>query len=107
MPTLMDAVVDLYRHGASQREIAAQYGISAQKVRKLLITAGLIETREAQLLAEGLTPAEIGDRLRKSPSGVSANLPYTKGEYDAAEPTVNALRIRASRARKMGGERDA
>lgn len=107
MPTLMESVADLFRHGASQREIAAQYGVSAQKVRKLLITAGLIETREAQLLAEGLTPAEIGERLRKSPSGVSANLPYTKGEYGTVDPTVNALRIRASRARKKGGDCDA
>lgn len=77
-------------------------GIPAQQVRKALITADLFDTDNwqaiRQLLAQRYTPEQIRTELHISRSTYNAHTPYTRIEPD--EPTINALRIRQSRANK-------
>lgn len=77
-------------------------GIPAQQVRKALITAELLDTDNwqaiRQLLAQRYTPEQIRAELHISRSTYNAHTPYTRIEPD--NPTINALRIRQSRANK-------
>lgn len=97
MDATFTAVARLWEQKCSQREIANRLNISEPKVRKILITIGAIETDESQLFATGLSIEEIADKLGKSPKAVLGRLPYTKGQYGAEYPSINALRIRKSR----------
>lgn len=97
MDATFTAVARLWKQKCSQREIANRLSISEPKVRKILITIGAIKTDESQLFATGLSIEEIADKLGKSPKAGLGRLPYTKGQYGAEYPSINALRIRKSR----------
>ena len=90
----------VYAHTGTIKGTAKVLGFSFYKTKKLLVTAGAIRTEEADLLREGFSVAEIAQVQRVSPSIVCRDTPYIKGVYNAKEPTVNALRIRACRAKK-------
>ena len=94
------SVSRLHEQGLSRKDIAHRLQISEQKVLRILITIGTVETAESILFRQGRTVPEIAARLNKSEKAVSARLPYTKGMYDAQYPTQNALRIRATRRKK-------
>lgn len=94
------AVSRLREQGYSIRGIARKLNISGQKVQKILITIGEMETVESAMLRQGLSPVEIAAQLGKSENAVTARLPYIKTMYDAEYPTKNALRIRKSREKK-------
>ena len=100
MDATYTAVIRLWEQDCSQKEISRRLNISAQKVRKILITTGAIETDESKLYAKGYTPAQIMEITGKSDSAVFSRIPYEKGMYNAEYPTINALRIRSTRKKK-------
>lgn len=99
------AVIRLHEQGLSDTKIAQRLGIGYQKVARILINSGLKETDESKMLANGKSVSEIAAALGKSEKAVISRIPYTKGMYGAEYPTVNAIRIRKSRERRMKNER--
>lgn len=99
MDVTIQSVVRLWEQDISQKEIARRLHISEQKVCKILVTVGAIETEECKLLKSGLTVPEIAERLEKSEKAVIARIPYNKGIYNAEYPSKNALKIRKCRAK--------
>lgn len=95
-----DRVAELWRRGFSQKQIALRLEIGYQKVRKILLTLGAIDTQEAHLFAEGFSLEQIAEATGKAVKTVSGRVPYIKGSYNADPPTANALRIRACRERR-------
>lgn len=95
------AAVAAYAQCASVKMTAQMLRCSYSKAHKLLVSAGLIETAEANLFRNGLSAAEIARVRNVSRAMVYRNIPYTKGVYNAKEPTQNALRIRACRQKKQ------
>lgn len=99
-----EQVVDYYNICQSIAETARNFGISDQKAKRILIGAGVYTTplskKVLKLHNKGVNPEEIGERLKLSRSAVFANLPYSKGQYNADIPSENAIRIRKCRNRQ-------
>ncbi len=100
MDTTIQAVIGLYDQGLSQKNISKRLGISAQKVGKILINAGVIETEELKLLRAGHSIADIAAITGKTRKAVMSRIPYSKCVYNAQNPTENALKIRKTREKK-------
>lgn len=85
MDATMQTVLRLHEQGISRRTIAKRAGISLQKVRKILITAGAWsdETSEkiGKLRANGMSVPEIAEELGVKTNTVWSYLPYSKGMY--------------------------
>lgn len=98
--TTYHKILTAHERARTLRGIARLTGIPVQQVRKALITADLLDTDNwraiRQLLAQRHTPEQIRADLHISRSTYNAHTPYTR--IDPDEPTVNALRIRQSRA---------
>ncbi len=101
---LAGQAADLYQDGYTLLEIGEEMMLDQQKVRKLLITAGVYESETADkvlaLKKEGRTIAEIMQSLGLSRSSVSSYLPYTKGLYKSEQASPNSERIALCRRRK-------
>ena len=84
--------------------VAAEFGITALKARKLLITAGVYSTavsrRIAELAAAGYKIEQIMKETGLGRASVHSYLPYTKIPYNLAELSANAERIRLYRKRR-------
>ena len=84
--------------------VAAEFGITALKARKLLITAGVYSTalscQVAELNAGGVEISQIMKITGLSRASVHSYLPYTKIPYKLDELSANAERIRLYRERK-------
>lgn len=84
--------------------VAAEFGITALKARKLLITAGVYSTalyrRIAGLAAAGYKIEQIMKETGLGRASVHSYLPYTKIPYNLAELSANAERIRLYRERR-------
>ena len=115
MQDYMDALVDAYEvpyddrmlaeeEHISLNEVAAEFGITAMKARKLLITAGVHSTelsREIQsLYSSGRSISEIQSIMGLRRSSIHSYLPYSKGVYDLKELSTNAERTKLYRQRK-------
>lgn len=98
--TTYHKILTAHERARTLRGTARLTGIPVQQVRKALITADLLDTDNwraiRQLLAQRHTPEQIRADLHISRSTYNAHTPYTR--IDPDEPTVNALRIRQSRA---------
>ncbi len=120
MKEYMDALVDAFGTPYDDREVAeldhvslnevaAEFGITAMKARKLLITAGVYSTktsREIQSLhASGKKISEIPSIVGLSRASVHSYLPYTKGSYNMTELSTNAERTKLYRERKAALEK--
>ena len=85
--------------------VAAEFGITALKARKLLITAGVYSTALSRQVAELNAGGTKVDQIMKitglSRASVHSYLPYTKIPYKMAELSANAERIRLYRERKQ------
>ena len=85
--------------------VAAEFGITALKARKLLITAGVYSTalsrQVAELHASGVEISRIMKLIGLSRASVHSYLPYTKIPYKLDELSANAERIRLYRERKQ------
>ena len=104
-----EQVIKYYNQCESISETGRHFCVSEQKIRRILISAGVYETAQTQEVASlynsGYTPKEIGAQLRLSNSAVFANLPYSKGQYLSDAPSKNAIRIRECRNRKATKEK--
>ena len=84
--------------------VAAEFGITSLKTRKLLITAGVYSTslsrQIAELAAGGYKIEQIMKITGLSRASVHSYLPYMKIPYNLTELSVNAERIRLYRERK-------
>ena len=85
--------------------VAAEFGITALKARKLLITAGVYSTalsrQVAELQSKKAKLEQIMSATGLSRASVHSYLPYTKIPYNLEELSVNAERIRLYRERKQ------
>ena len=84
--------------------VAAEFGITALKARKLRITAGVYSTALSRQVAElhdgGVEISRIMKLTGLSRASVHSYLPYTKIPYKLEELSANAERIRLYRERK-------
>ena len=84
--------------------VAAEFGITALKARKLLITAGVYSTALSRQVAEfhasGVEISRIMKITGLSRASVHSYLPYSKIPYNLDELSANAERIRLYRERK-------
>ena len=98
------AVVREYEATESIKEVVRQTGLSFGKVRKILITEGVVHYERTdellRLLQSGMSIEQAAARLKISPSTSNNYIPYSKGEYKSDTPTLNALRIRKCLAKK-------
>ncbi len=99
-----EQIINFYEQCQSIAETGRHFGVSDHKIRRVLISAGVYMTAQSReilkLYKEGLSPEEIGERLKLSRSAVFSNLPYSKGQYNSDTPTENAIRIRKCRGDK-------
>lgn len=99
-----NAIVTAYEAGTSMRELASAHHISLQRVRRILIDAGVYAnstTVYAQSrLAAGIGLDQIAEELGITRNALLSNLPHSKGLYGLSDATQNAKRIRAMRERR-------
>lgn len=111
MDHIEKSVLRLHEQGLTVRAIHLQLRISEYKVQKILCNAGIAPSaRAAQvqaLLQAGLSQDQIAARLGVSRRAIQRYIPYSRGLQNADYPTINALRIRKSRAKKKGDPHDA
>lgn len=112
MQEFMDAIADAFGSYDDRDDdtapglnaVAAEFGITSLKARKLLITAGVYSTalsrQIAELHSDGAKIEQIMKITGLSWASVHSYLPYTKIPYNLAELSVNADRIRLYRERK-------
>ena len=85
--------------------VAAEFGITALKARKLLLTAGVYSTALSRQIKElhskKMKMEQIMSATGLSRASVHSYLPYTKIPYNLEELSVNAERIRLYRERKQ------
>lgn len=97
-------IISYYNECESLRKVSQKYGISYKSVTKILVSNGVYPEGRASdihnLLLSGLTVDEIAAKLKISKRAVESYLPYSKGSYLTDNKTINALHIRAYRARK-------
>lgn len=99
----MEEIVAAYGRHQSIRKTAFELGISESKVRKTLITCGVLEYKRTIMALDGLKKGKslesIAKEMECSVKVLNSYMPYTKGEYGKEHPSVNALRIRSHRQR--------
>ena len=112
MQEFMTAVVDAFGSYDDREDtifpglnvVAAEFGITALKARKLLITAGVYSTALSRQVIMLHTRGTKIDQIMKitglSRASVHSYLPYTKIPYKLDELSANAERIRLYRERK-------
>ena len=112
MQEFMDAIADAFGFYDDRDDdtapglnaVAAEFGITSLKTRKLLITAGVYSTslsrQIAELAAGGYKIEQIMKITELSRASVHSYLPYTKIPYNLAKLSANAERIRLYRERK-------
>lgn len=97
----MHEVVDFYNRCGSMNKTAAAFQISWQKVRKILISAGVYNSEKSdqirEMVTNGMEPSEIASKLKIRINTVNSYLPYSKAEYNKEFPSPNALKIRKFR----------
>ena len=104
MQELLDAVSESYSETGELKLPAEEFDMSALKIRKLLITAGVysndISDEINELYKRGKTVEEIQRVTGLGKSSVNGYLPYTKAVYKSEELSLNADRIRLYRERQ-------
>lgn len=112
---LLETAVSLFKIPYDDREkrpeeapsishVADEMGTSRMRVRKLLITAGYYSTAASRavqdLYSQGMSISEISRMLGLGRSAVHNMLPYKKGIYKLADPTLNAEQCQQFQTRK-------
>jgi adenylate cyclase class IV len=84
-------VIRLYRRYNNLRKTAAEAGISPQKTRKILVTAGVYSTPTTQKIREmysrGYGAEEISKVTGLGLKAVNSYMPYSKGIYNKNKKT--------------------
>ena len=85
-------------------QVASEFDINPQKVKKILVTAKAIDTEQSrriqQLAASGLTVKQIADEEQISESAVKSYLPYSRVIYSMDDATKGAIKQREVRKEK-------
>lgn len=101
---ITDDIIQFYGNCGSLRKTAQEFGVSIQKIRKILITAKAYTSEDIEkvqsMYANGYSRHDIARILKISQSTVHAYLPYTKALYNLPDPSKNAKRIRKCREKK-------
>ncbi len=101
-------VGEVYLETKSVKETADRCEISEVKARRILITIGLWSSesseRVGKLSEQGLSTAQIAEKLSLSVKAVEAYLPYRRGAYGLDEKSAYALRSELYRERKKTAE---
>ena len=97
-------VIDLYKKMGSINDVVKQTQLSQVKVRRILITSGLWESKKskkvAKLLGKGYAPQDIARELNTSVDSVYAYMPYIKSIYGKDSKSEDANRADIYRKRK-------
>lgn len=105
MQELINAVAEVYQATNEIKATAIELDLPPNKVKKLLITAGVLkytETEQIQsLLQQGKTIAEIQTSMGFSYSTINTYLPYSKVIYKMSEISQNAERVNRYKNRKQ------
>ena len=116
---LMDSLVDDYNNPANGESVpssgkmqitklAKKHNMSVLKVRKLLVSAGVLRNDKTVLIhrlkAEGKSISEIAEFTGYSTATVNSYLPYSKIIYKMEEVSPNAIRMKRHRE-KVKAER--
>ena len=101
---VIDDVIKLYDEKHSINAVARIVKMSPQKVRRLLITSGYIQSEKSRqilfYISHGLSKEGIADKLGLSVKALNSYLPYKKCIYKQSMCSYNAKRIREWRQRK-------
>lgn len=92
MQKTFDEIAEMYKGGMCVYQIEKATGVNGRKVKRILITKGLIKTEEADLFRRGCwTVEEIAEHLGKGIDAVQKNMPYEKipTEEDAERAKEN------------------
>lgn len=104
MKDLLEVVTESYEQNGELKLTAQEFGMSALKIRKLLITAGVyhseVSDKVNMLYVSGKSSEEIRRITGLGRSSVNGYLPYTKVIYNPKEASLNAERIRLYRRRR-------
>lgn len=105
MQELINAVSEVYQATNEIKATAMELSLPPNKVKKLLVTAGVLkytETEQIQsLLQRGKTIAEIQTIMGLSYSTINTYLPYSKVIYKMSEISQNAERVNRYKNRKQ------
>lgn len=105
MQKLINAVAEVYQATNEIKATAMELSLPPNKVKKLLVTAGVLkytETEQIQsLLQQGKTIAEIQTIMGLSYSTINTYLPYSKVIYKMSEISQNAERVNRYKNRKQ------
>lgn len=101
---LINAVVESYEKTKVLKLTDKEFNMSAPKVRKMLITAGVYHSeiidRVNDLYKQGMSMDQMIEITDLKKSSISGYLPYSKVIYKPEMISVNAARIKAYRERK-------
>ena len=104
MNDLINAVVESYEKTKVLKLTAKEFNMSAPKVRKMLITAGVYHSeiidRVNDLYKQGMSIDQMIEITGLKKSSISGYLPYSKIIYKPEMISVNANRIKVYRERK-------
>lgn len=103
--SLINEVVKDYKSKKSINAVAKSMHISPQKIRKILLTAGVIQpefTRQAlYYLSNGLSKSEVAQKLEISLKVLQSYLPYTRMPYNQLTKSENAKKNRSLEKKKQ------
>lgn len=104
MKELIAAVSESYEQNKELKTTANEFGMSALKIRKLLITAGVYKNELSDeinnLYDQGKTLVQIMEITGLKKSSINGYLPYTKAVYKPEKISRNAERIKVYRNRQ-------
>lgn len=101
----MDEIAKFYRGGMSVKDLSLDYGVSVEKMIKLLVTYGAYSSdlydRIKDMRLSGKSNKEIMNIIGLSEKSFNRYVPYSKGIYGLKTPSDNAIRIRKSRNKSL------
>jgi len=101
-PELYEQIVEEYKKTGSVKQVVEILGSNTIKVRRVLITEGLWESKTSRnvgaLYREGKSTKEIAEELCMSEKNVQSYLPYSRGAY-GGEKSSDATRSKEYRER--------
>lgn len=103
MDELYWRIVDSYKQTGSLNKTAEELGTYPAKVRRVLITEGLWHSRTSdqilEMLAQGLHPDQIGEKLNLSEKTVQSYLPCSRGQSSEENRSSEAVPSEEDRER--------
>ena len=90
--TETDRIISAWLAEKNMKAVARQIGTTEQRVRRILIDAGYCPSRRTEAIqtmaANGLTRAEIADRLNITVRAVDNYFPHSRGTYTGDSATT-------------------